>query len=63
MFCCFVCLCAVLLLMCVNVLFVSYCVMLCGLLVVVFVCSFEFRFVFDVSCDVLWHAFVLCSCG
>ena len=40
--------------MCVNVLFVMYCV---------FVCACKFRFVFDVLCDVLWLVFVLCFCG
>ena len=44
-------------------LFVIYCVMLCGFFVVVFVCSFKVRLVFDLSCDVLWLAFVLCFCG
>ena len=44
--------------MCVHVLFVAYCVMLCGSFVVVFVCSFKVRVVFDLLCDVLWLAFV-----
>ena len=51
--------------MCVNALVALYCVMLCGLYVVVFVCSLNVLmcFVLDFLYDVLWVAFVLCFCG
>ena len=60
MFCCDECLCAIFL-MCVNVSFVIYCVILSACLVML-VCSFNVSvwFVFDLLCDVLWIAFVLC---
>ena len=62
MVCCRVCFCCYVLVcffrMCVNALFAMYCVMLCGVCVVVFVCSFNvlMHFVFDLLCDVLWLA-------
>ena len=63
---CFVVLCVgvPICLMCVNVLFVICCVILAASLVVL-VCLFNVLrwFAFDSLCDVLWLAFVLCSCG